>query len=210
MDGRARTAARGHRPPAGAEAPDRARTVDLLIANNFHFENNCAVLSIGGYPEGPFETVRAMLKRNRKLKVFALHDATVPGCQLAYHLANDPAWFSGQVSVIDVGLRPRHAGPFNGRLLPSASRHVFPTQGITAAEAAWLAKYSLELAAIRPEQIIKRLFRAVNKKEKSITVRTDRDRMIDHDDLDHHRVELDSDSFGSDAHAVDGSADSFG
>ena len=39
---------------------DRARTVDLLVANNFHFENNCAILSIDGYPEGPFATIRAM------------------------------------------------------------------------------------------------------------------------------------------------------
>ena len=27
---------------------DRARTVDLLVANNFHFENNCAVLAVDG------------------------------------------------------------------------------------------------------------------------------------------------------------------
>ena len=65
---------------------DRARTVDLLLANNFHFENNCAVLSIDGYPPGPFETVRTMLKRNPKLQVFALHDATVEGCTLAHRL----------------------------------------------------------------------------------------------------------------------------
>src|SRR5207245_10189890 len=58
---------------------DRARTVDLLIANNFHFENNCAVLAIGGYPQGPFETVRAMLRKNPRLQVFALHDATTSG-----------------------------------------------------------------------------------------------------------------------------------
>ena len=35
---------------------DRARTADLLIANNFHFENNCAVLSVDGYPPHAFET----------------------------------------------------------------------------------------------------------------------------------------------------------
>ena len=64
---------------------DRARTVDLLIANNFHFENNCAVLSIGGYPEGPFELVRTMLKRNPKLQVFALHDASVAGLPAGVH-----------------------------------------------------------------------------------------------------------------------------
>src|SRR5262249_59661346 len=78
---------------------DRARTVDLLLANNFHFENNCAVLSIDGYPKGPFETVRAMLKRNPRLQVFALHDASFAGCALAHRLANDTAWFLVQVPV---------------------------------------------------------------------------------------------------------------
>ena len=34
----------------------------MLLANNFHFENNCAILSIEGYPPNVFETVRAMLK----------------------------------------------------------------------------------------------------------------------------------------------------
>src|SRR5215475_12776204 len=47
---------------------DRARTVDVLLANNFHFENNCAILSIGGYPPGPFATVRTMLQRNPSLQ----------------------------------------------------------------------------------------------------------------------------------------------
>src|SRR5204863_2586986 len=88
---------------------DRARTVDLLLANNFHFENNCAVLSVEGYPPGPFATVRTMLQRNPRLQVYALHDATFAGCVLARRLTSDPAWFQGQVRVLDVGLRPGHA-----------------------------------------------------------------------------------------------------
>ena len=67
---------------------DRARTVDLLLANNFHFENNCAVLAVNGYPPRAFETVLAMLRRNPRLQVFALHDATAAGCTLAHRLAN--------------------------------------------------------------------------------------------------------------------------
>jgi hypothetical protein len=147
---------------------DRARTVDLLIANNFHFENNCAVLSIGGYPEGPFDLVRTMLKRNPKLHVFALHDATAVGCRLAYKLANDDAWFKGQATVTDVGLRPRHAPRFAG-LYQSAGggEHLQPGEGILAGEIGWLNTYALELAAIRPEQILKRLFKAINQREQA-------------------------------------------
>jgi DNA-directed RNA polymerase subunit RPC12/RpoP len=147
---------------------DRARTVDLLLANNFHFENNCAILSIGGYPEGPFEIVRGMLKRNPRLQVFALHDSGVAGCQLAYQLANDEQWFKGQVPVTDVGLRPRHAELFRGLWrAASATPTAVAGAGIAAGELGWLRRYVLELAAIRPEHVLKRLFRAINRQEES-------------------------------------------
>ncbi|MCE9566256.1 MAG: hypothetical protein K8U57_29895 [Planctomycetes bacterium] len=138
---------------------DRARTVDLLVANNFHFENNCAILSIEGYPKGPFKVIMAMLKRNPKLQIFVLHDATIPGCRLAQRLITEPEWFGGcGLRVIDLGLRPRHAGPFHGLLLEGPSIRPNDEIGIEQAEAEWLSKYKLELAAARPEQVLKRLF----------------------------------------------------
>jgi hypothetical protein len=186
---------------------DRARTVDLLVANNFHFENNCAVLAVGGYPPGPFETIRTMLRRNPRLRVFALHDATPAGCRLAHQLATNPEWFKDLPAVTDVGLRPSHAGPFAGLLLPVAAGAVAAGDGITASEAGWLARHALELAAIRPEQVLKRLFRAIN-------------RTSDDDDNDGDggttasgtsaRVDQDSDAFAADAGDADGGADAFG
>jgi hypothetical protein len=138
---------------------DRARTVDLLVANNFHFENNCAILSVDGYPKGPFPIVRKMLKRNPKLQVFVLHDATLPGCRLAHRLIIDPEWFGGAgLRVIDLGLRPRHAGPFKGLLLHGDGVKLDDEDGITQNEGEWLRKHKLELAAVRPEQVLKRLF----------------------------------------------------
>ncbi|HSE96872.1 MAG TPA: hypothetical protein VLD57_01290, partial [Blastocatellia bacterium] len=123
---------------------DRARTVDLLLANNFHFENNCAVLAIGGYPQGPFETVRAMLKRNPRLQVFVLHDASPAGCKTVYHLVNDPEWFKGHTAtIVDVGLRPVHAKPFEGLLIKNQRNVVLPAEGITTEEAEWLSTYTL-------------------------------------------------------------------
>ena len=142
---------------------DRARTVDLLLANNFHFENNCAVLSIEGYPPGPFETVRRMLKRNPRLQVFALHDCTPSGCMLAHKLNSDPSWFAGGVRAVDIGLRPSQTKRFKGLLLKSTAGQVPAVHGISPEEADWLANHALELAAIRPEQVLKRLFRAVNR-----------------------------------------------
>lgn len=138
---------------------DRARTVDLLVANNFHFENNCAILSVDGYPKGPFKVIMAMLKRNPRLQVFVLHDATIPGCRLAQRLITEPEWFGGAgLRVIDLGLRPRHAKPFHGLLLEGPSLKLDDEPGITPEEGAWLSKYKLELAAARPEQVLKRLF----------------------------------------------------
>jgi hypothetical protein len=196
---------------------DRARTVDLLIANNFHFENSCAVLSIGGYPKGPFETVRTMLKRNPKLQVYALHDASIPGCALAHTLANDPQWFKGQAPVTDLGLRPRHAGPFRGLLLPpQGGPSVEPDQGISADELLWLNSYLLELAAIRPEQILKRLFRGINRQEDSSGGSGDSGSSSGSSDSGggsgggNSNVHNDEQSFSSDAADSDGGADSFG
>ena len=143
---------------------DRARTVDLLIANDFHFENNCAILSVDGYPQGPFKTIMTMLKRNPKLQVYALHDATPAGCAMARDIAFSPAWFNGQHRVIDLGLRPEHAKPFRGLFQPPtapAGAATAASLGFAAAEAAWLASHSLELAAVRPEQTLKRLFRGM-------------------------------------------------
>ena len=185
---------------------DRARTVDLLIANNFHFENNCAVLSVGGYPEGPFNTVRAMLKRNPKLQVFVLHDASVGGCRLAHHLANDPQWFKEQVPVTDVGIRPRHSGPFRGLCVAATgAATVAVRDGIVAEEVEFLNTYVLELAAIRPEQILKRLFKAINRREESSSGGGGGG-----DGGGGSYVHYDNDSFSSDAGDSDGGSDSFG
>jgi hypothetical protein len=168
---------------------DRQETVDLLLANNFHFENNCAILSVDGYPQTLFDSVREMLRRNPKIEVFALHDASSRGHSLARTLASSPAWFQGIGRVTDVGLSEAHAQHLRGMWLP--------IQG-AAKSGTWLSQYTVELASMRPEQIIKRLFRAMTQPG----------------------VELQSDgyiyyvtdtSFGrSDASTSDGGGDSFG
>jgi hypothetical protein len=189
---------------------DRARTVDLLVANNFHFENNCAVLSVGGYPPGPFETIRAMLRRNPRLQVFALHDASVAGCRLAHQLATSPEWFAHLPTVTDVGLRPEHARPLRGLYLASAGSGVGAGQGLSAADARWLAAYTLELAAIRPEQVLKRLFRAINR-TRDADDESDRDEETGAGSTGSRaQVEQDTAAFATDAGDSDGGADAFG
>ena len=136
--------------------------MDVLLANNFHFENNCAVLSVDGYPRGPFAAVLAMLRRNPRLQVFVLHDATPEGCRLAHQLTQDPKWFAGGFKVIDLGLRPKQAERFRG-FYQKPTRPVQPGGGISEEEAKWLSGRVLELAVVRPEQLLKRLFAALNR-----------------------------------------------
>lgn len=87
---------------------DRPEIAQCLIANNFHFEHNCAVLSLDGYPHDIFETVMQMLRRNPELSVYALHDASPRGVELPHILRTDPRWFGGGgATVYDLGLLPR-------------------------------------------------------------------------------------------------------
>ena len=158
------------KPLLGAEADltdysfDRAvivdcvDTADILIANNFHFENNCAVLAFSGYPANIFKTVLAMLRRNPKLLVFSLHDATVSGCQQSYRLAKDPEWFKDGAKIIDIGLRPAQIGFFRF-LSKQESFQVSEGMGITKIEARWLSNHFAKLTTLTPDQIIKNLYR---------------------------------------------------
>jgi hypothetical protein len=182
---------------------DRPQTADVLLANNFHFENNCAVLSVGGYPPHAFDMVRQMLANNPRLVVYALHDATSAGCGLAHLLANDPTWFRGRARVVEVGIRPAHARRFRGVW---GERSEDPPPGLghgtTERERRWLAAHSLELAAIRPEQVIKRLY-AVIVNDSALEAASEYVETAS-------EYYVDATSFHSDASAADGGPDSFG
>ncbi len=161
-------------PEVSAYSFDRAIICDsdeiaqFLIANNIHFENNCAILSISGYPQSIFDTVIEMLRRNADLKVYALHDANPAGVSLVHQLRTSPNWFANQaVTIFDLGISPRQiletrdmfvqqsqTMAQSARQLPDAVR-----QGLTAEELAWLdAGNFVELESFTPQ----RLLRVVN------------------------------------------------
>ncbi len=124
---------------------DRATIAQLLIANNFHFENNCAILSITGYPQGIFETMMQMLRRNPDLKVYALHDCSPQGIGLIHHLRTSPRWFQdSDIIIIDIGLTPRQ--------ILAAKRGMFIQTSSESAQAA--KKLTTEIRQIlSPEEI---------------------------------------------------------
>ncbi len=148
---------------------DRAEIAQFLIANNFHFENNCAILSINGYPQSIFQTTMEMLRRNPDLKVYALHDCTSKGLGLTHHLRTSPNWFqNSNVAIIDIGIIPRQVlatkkGIFIEKSLQSASQ-LTPEirQELSATETKWLeAGNIVNLESFPPQKLIQIIQRGI-------------------------------------------------
>ncbi|WP_339375877.1 hypothetical protein [Calothrix sp. NIES-2098] len=151
---------------------DRTVIAQQLIANNFHFENNCAILSITGYPQSIFDTTMEMLRRNPELKVYALHDCSPKGISLVHQLRTSPKWFlNSNVTIIDIGILPRQVIATKRGMFVQASpdsaqaaKDLFGEvrQNLTAEELAWLdsGKF-VELESLTPQKIIKVLQRGI-------------------------------------------------
>jgi hypothetical protein len=143
---------------------DRWETAQMLVANRFHFEHNCAVLSRDGYPDGIAGTVKEMLRRNPRLTVFALHDASPGGCLLPLTL-REPEWFPDPaVRIVDLGLRPETARRLGVPALAGAPTQPPPrlAELLPAEDLAWLARgHTAELAALRPAQVLRAAYQGI-------------------------------------------------
>jgi hypothetical protein len=142
----------------------------MLIANNFHFENNCAILSIGGYPQNIFDVTMQMLRRNPDLKVYLLHDCTIAGMGLLQQLQQSEEWFKdGNVTVIDAGLRPSQVMAAKDMFIQSSTaaqqaKYLKSSQfpDLSQSEVDWLvAGTYVELASFTPQQLIQVLNRGI-------------------------------------------------
>jgi hypothetical protein len=151
---------------------DRPEIAQFLIANNFHFENNCAVLSITGYPQSIFDTTMQMLRRNPDLKVYALHDCSPKGIGLVDHLRTSFNWFpDNSAIIIDIGLLPRQIIEVGDSMFvinsKSAARDAVQLssairQGLSAEELEWLELGNyVELESFSPQKLIQILNRGI-------------------------------------------------
>jgi hypothetical protein len=147
-----------------AVVTDTWETAQMLVANRFHFEHNCAVLSRDGYPDGIADTVKEMLRRNPRLTVFALHDASPGGCLLPLTL-RDAEWFPDPaIRIVDLGLRPSTARRLRVPALAGAPTQPPPRLGelLPAEDLEWLAEgHTAELAALRPEQVLRAAYQGI-------------------------------------------------
>jgi hypothetical protein len=150
---------------------DRAEIAQMLIANNFHFENNCAILSITGYPQDIFAITMDMLRRNPALQVYALHDCSPRGVGLVQQLRMSDRWFQDStITIIDVGLTPRQVMSARGLFVQTSAestqtaKQLPPDQwvGLTPAEVQWLeAGNYVELASFPPQRLLQVLNRGI-------------------------------------------------
>jgi hypothetical protein len=150
---------------------DSAPVAQMLIANNFHFENNCAILSITGYPQSIFSTAMEMLRRNPELQVYALHDCSPRGLELLHHLRSSPQWFpDSTIAIIDVGLSPRQVMAVPGMFVQTsadsaAAARQMPAEvryALSASEIIWLeAGNFVELESFTPKRLIQILNRGI-------------------------------------------------
>lgn len=147
-----------------AVVTDTWDTAAMLVANRFHFEHNCAVLSRDGYPEGIADTVREMLRRNPQLTVFALHDASPDGCLLPLTL-RDAEWFPGaEVRIVDLGLRPVTARALRVPALSATPAQLPPrlAEILSPDDVEWLAQgHRAELAALHPAQVMRAAYQGI-------------------------------------------------
>lgn len=183
---------------------DNSAIAQMLIANNFHFENNCAVLSITGYPQSIFSTVMEMLKRNPDLKVYALHDASPHGVNLVHQLRNNSQWFAdSNVIIYDLGLLPKQILSSRGLFIQSSSESAqqakqLPSEvraSLSIEEQKWLDEGKfVELESFTPAKIIQVLNQGIAKSQNSST--TDSLLLIDNSGYEGGGYIYSVDSFG--------------
>lgn len=135
----------------------------FLIANNFHLENNCAILSITGYPENTFQTILDIARQNPNLKVYALHDCSASGIELVYNLQTRPNWFlNHQVQIYDLGLSYQQVMKMENPFIrkDSNSQNIkLPfevRQNLSSEAVKWLENtYYVELESFSPKFLLK-------------------------------------------------------
>jgi hypothetical protein len=127
---------------------------DFLLANAFHADNRTLVFAANGYPEHVYAKVEDALAERPPQAIYVLHDASPEGCALGANVAEDRRWRvePGATQVVDIGLRPAAARQFRGVYLHGQPRETGTTA--TNEERAWLARYRLDLEAVRPRTML--------------------------------------------------------
>jgi hypothetical protein len=135
----------------------------MLVRNHFHFENNCAILSLEGYPGDETRgVVLEMARQNPALKVFIAHDASPSGCAALATLRRKGWLPASDTPVMDLGLRPSQVRALRRPQL-ARDQAVLPANAddlawLTPKERQWLAKgNAMSLEALGPAALMRAL-----------------------------------------------------
>jgi hypothetical protein len=137
-------------------------TVEMLVANRFHFEHNAAIVSFSGYPKHVAEIVANQMKSGHtRAHVFLLHDASTEGYRLAEQWRQSD--WAKSATISRVGLAPRQVP----KVLPiHASTGGELPSWVPVEDMAWLRSSSIRLSALRPVQLMTLLFNAITEVER--------------------------------------------
>ena len=135
---------------------DNADIAAMLVGNRFHFENNCAILSLDClYPNKERrDAVMLMLDKNPDLTVAYLHDASAAAFS-AKDTLRSANWFGDRrIWVADIGMTPRQA--WKQKLFVEQTAPVGATATLPKDEFDWLNQgYYCSLSCLRPAQLLK-------------------------------------------------------
>lgn len=137
---------------------ERPEMVDFFVANRFHMEQKCLVMTAGGYPFQETDLLFEKLRGLAKLAIFVLHDASLKGVKLPVYLRKQAPWVSKQAQVIDLGLSAEHAS----KLEDYWHHQTSPAAPDDTDYPEWLQHYKVHLAVIPPLQLLNRVGRMLN------------------------------------------------
>lgn len=135
---------------------DNADIAAMLVANRFHFENNCAILSADGAYPAPDRraAIMTMLGRNPDLVVAYLHDASADAFSSAAKLRTAEWFGERRIWIADLGLSPRQA--WAQKLFVENGSSTSCETRLPSDELDWLKQgYMCSLSGIRPSKLLK-------------------------------------------------------
>jgi hypothetical protein len=114
---------------------ERNDLVDMLLLNQFHFDNKTLVLSAKKYPAAAFSACRNILSQHPEVPVCLIHDASEKGLRLKKRLLSDETWNLDRHKVQDLGLFPEDVDRLKNPVWmanPTRDRNVIYPTGKTA------------------------------------------------------------------------------
>jgi DNA topoisomerase VI subunit A len=78
--------------------------VDLFVKNGFHAEQSCLIISANGYPTYLAQRLPELVKKNKNISIFLLHDFSPTGSTVVNRFLAPHKELLKNARILDVGL----------------------------------------------------------------------------------------------------------